>query len=140
MRESSVHEKSSAVFLDRDGTLMHDVDYCGAVKDVHVFEEAPAALRKLKEHGYKLLVITNQSGIGRKYFTEADYRKVEDEVSRQIGQGLIDATYFCPHLPESGCQCRKPSPEMILQGAREHHIDLARSFFIGDKKSDLECG
>jgi D-glycero-D-manno-heptose 1,7-bisphosphate phosphatase len=128
------------VFLDRDGTLMRDVDYCGDIKAVDVFEGAPAALRKLKARGYKIIVITNQSGIGRGYFTEQQYRAVEAEVSRQVGQGLIDATYFCPHLPESGCACRKPSPEMIRHAARGHDVDLTRSFFVGDKNSDLECG
>jgi D-glycero-D-manno-heptose 1,7-bisphosphate phosphatase len=129
-----------AVFFDRDGTLMRDVDYCGDINEVKVFEGAPAALRKLKQCGYKLVVITNQSGIARGYFTEDQYRAVEAEVSRQIGDGLIDATYFCPHLPESDCRCRKPSPEMIFQAARDHGIDLAHSFFVGDKKSDLQCG
>jgi D-glycero-D-manno-heptose 1,7-bisphosphate phosphatase len=131
---------SPAVLLDRDGTMMRDVDYCGDIKDVEVFEGVSAALRKLKECGYKLVVITNQSGIARGYFTEEQYRAVEAEVSRQVGEGLIDATYFCPHLPESDCKCRKPSPEMIFHASRDHGIDLARSFFIGDKKSDLQCG
>jgi D-glycero-D-manno-heptose 1,7-bisphosphate phosphatase len=129
-----------AVFFDRDGTLMRDVDYCGDVKDVEVFDGAAEALRKLKQCGYKLVVITNQSGIARGYFTEDQYRAVEAEVSRQIGDGLIDATYFCPHLPESDCRCRKPSPEMIFLAARDHGIDLAHSIFVGDKKSDLQCG
>jgi D-glycero-D-manno-heptose 1,7-bisphosphate phosphatase len=129
-----------AVFLDRDGTLMRDVDYCGDARDVEVFPEVSAALRKLKELGFKLIVITNQSGIGRKLFNEEQYRAVETEVNRQIGKDIIDATYFCPHLPSDGCKCRKPSPEMILQAAREHQIDLSRSFFVGDKESDLRCG
>mgnify|MGYP001792435827 CR=1 FL=1 len=98
------------------------------------------ALRKLKDRGYKLIVITNQSGIGRGYFTEKQYRAVEAEFSRQIGHALIDATYFCPHLPNDGCKCRKPSPEMIFAAAQDHDVDLARSFLIGDKKSDMECG
>lgn len=129
-----------AIFLDRDGTLMEDVDYCGDPKDVHVFAGVPAALRKLKQHGYKLFIITNQSGIGRGYFTEEEYHAVEREVLRQIGDGLIEAPYFCPHLPGEGCKCRKGSPEMVLRAARDHHVDLSRSFFIGDKKSDMECG
>lgn len=129
-----------AVFLDRDGTLMEDVDYCGDPKNVHVFPAAPEALRKLKQHGYKLFVITNQSGINRGYFTEKEYRAVEGEVARQIGDGLIDATYFCPHRPEDGCKCRKGSPELVFQAAREHDVDLSRSYFIGDKKSDMDCG
>ena len=132
--------KSAAVFLDRDGTIMCDVDYCGDPKNVEVFKNASPALRKLKERGYKLIVITNQSGIGRGYFSQAEYRAVETEVARQVGDDLIDATYYCPHLPEDGCKCRKPSAEMVLGAAREHGIDLSRSFFIGDKKSDLECG
>jgi D-glycero-D-manno-heptose 1,7-bisphosphate phosphatase len=132
--------KSPAVFLDRDGTLMRDVDYCGDPKDVDLLPGVPAALRALKDRGYKLIVITNQSGIGRGYFNDDQYRAVEAELARRIGEGVIDATYYCPHLPDAGCQCRKPSPEMVLQAAREHDVDLARSFFIGDKRSDLDCG
>jgi D-glycero-D-manno-heptose 1,7-bisphosphate phosphatase len=119
---------------------MRDVDYCGDPKNVEVFKNTSPALRKLKERGYKLIVITNQSGIGRGYFSEAEYRAVEDEVARQVGDDLIDATYYCPHLPADGCKCRKPSAEMVLSAAREHAIDLSRSFFIGDKKSDIGCG
>jgi D-glycero-D-manno-heptose 1,7-bisphosphate phosphatase len=131
---------SPAIFLDRDGTLMEDVDYCGDPRDVRVFEGTTAALRKLKAAGFGLIVVTNQSGIGRGLFSEKEYHEVEKEVARQIGEGLIDATYFCPHLPTDACKCRKGSPEMVLEAAREHHVDLSRSYFIGDKKSDLDCG
>jgi D-glycero-D-manno-heptose 1,7-bisphosphate phosphatase len=131
---------SPAVFLDRDGTLIRDVDYCGDPRDVHLFPGAAEALRKLKQAGYKLIIITNQSGIGRGYFNESAYRAVESEVIRQLGEKLIDATYFCPHAPDHQCECRKPQPGMILQGARDHHLDLAKSFLIGDKQSDVECG
>lgn len=131
---------SPAVFLDRDGTLMRDVDYCGDPQDVHLFARTAEALRKLKKAGYKLIIVTNQSAIGRGYFNEAAYRAVEREVARQLGEDLIDATYFCPHAPNYECECRKPRPGMILQGAREHRLDLGRSFFIGDKQSDVECG
>jgi D-glycero-D-manno-heptose 1,7-bisphosphate phosphatase len=133
-------EKFPAVFLDRDGTLMRDVDYCGEPKDVEVFEGVSKALQRLKARGYKLIVITNQSGIARGYFNEEQYRAVETEVDHRIGKGVIDATYYCPHLPDNGCKCRKPSPEMVFQAARDHGIDLAESFFIGDKASDIECG
>lgn len=132
--------RGPAVFLDRDGTLMRDVDYCGDPKDVALFKAVPEALRELKESGYKLIVVTNQSGIARGYFSEAQYRAVEREISRQVGDNVIDATYYCPHLPADGCKCRKPSPEMIFQAARDHDVDLAHSFFIGDKESDIECG
>ena len=133
-------QKSPAVFVDRDGTIMRDVDYCGDPADVQLLDGASEALRHLKSHGFKIVVITNQSGIGRGYFDEKQYREVEAEVDRQIGKDVIDATYYCPHLPEDGCNCRKPSAGMIFQAAQDHHIDLTKSFFIGDKRSDIECG
>jgi len=136
----SSDEKSRAVFLDRDGTIIHDADYCSDPKQVHVFEGVPEALRHLKGKGYKLIVITNQSGIGRGFFTLEQYRAVETEVLRQLGPGLIDATYFCPDVPERPSKHRKPAPGMVLEAARDHHVDLARSFFIGDKEIDAECG
>ena len=129
-----------AVFLDRDGTLIHDADYCSDPKQVRVFEGAVDALGRLKKRGYKIIVITNQSGIGRGFFTLAQYRAVEEEVLRQIGSNLIVATYFCPDVPWQPSKCRKPAPEMIFEAARNHHIDLGRSFFIGDKEIDVECG
>ncbi|MDQ2824096.1 MAG: HAD family hydrolase [Verrucomicrobiota bacterium] len=131
---------SPAVFLDRDGTLMRDVDYCGNPKDVDVFPGAPEALQTLRNRGYKLFIITNQSGIGRGFFTEEQYHEVEREVLRQLGEVLIDATYFCPHGPDHVCGCRKPEPGMVFQAAHDHNLDLARSFFVGDKDSDIQCG
>jgi len=132
--------KHPAVFLDRDGTLMQDVDYCGDPQDIHLFAGASDALGQLKYAGYKLIVVTNQSGIGRGYFSEEQYRTVERELARQIGDGLIDATYHCPHLPDDGCRCRKPLPDMVVRAAGDHALDLARSFLVGDKRSDIECG
>jgi D-glycero-D-manno-heptose 1,7-bisphosphate phosphatase len=119
---------------------MRDVDYCGDPKNVEIFPSTPEVLRKLKERGYKIIIVTNQSGIGRGYFSEENYRAVEAEVIRQIGEPLIDATYFCPHRPDQVCGCRKPEPGMIAQAAHDHKLDLARSFFIGDKDSDIQCG
>ena len=127
------------MFLDRDGTIMHDADYCSDPKQVQVFDGAPAALRQLKGAGYKIIVITNQSGIGRGFFTEEQYRAVETEVLRQLGDNLIDATYFCPDAPGQPSKCRKPAPGMVLEAARENEIDLSRSFLIGDKEIDAEC-
>lgn len=129
-----------AVFFDRDGTLMEDVDYCADPRDVRVFRGAAEALRRLKDGGFRLIVITNQSGIGRGYFNEEAYRAVDAELRRQLGDQLIDASYHCPHAPEERCGCRKPSPQMIRDAAREHEIDLTRSFFVGDKASDIESG
>lgn len=140
METAADNSKPRAVFLDRDGTIMTDVEYCGDPQLVHVFETAPEALRRLRDAGYKIIIITNQSGIGRGYFTEAEYRAVEREVERQVGPGVIDGTYFCRDLPDSGSKRRKPEPGMIFEAQRDHQIDLGRSFMIGDKQIDAECG
>jgi D-glycero-D-manno-heptose 1,7-bisphosphate phosphatase len=133
-------ESSAAVFIDRDGTIIEDADYCSHPKQVKVFPGVSEALRLLKSHGFKIIVITNQSGIGRGFFTVDEYRSVESEVARQLGPDLIDATYFCPDVPGPHSSHRKPSPGMVLQAKREQGIDLTRSFFIGDKEIDVECG
>jgi D-glycero-D-manno-heptose 1,7-bisphosphate phosphatase len=132
--------KSPAVFVDRDGTIMEDVSYCSDPKQVRIFPGIPEALRRLKSNGFKLIIITNQSGIGRGFFKIEQYRAVEAEILRQLGDGLIDASYFCPDVPGQHSSFRKPAPGMILQAAREHGIDLTRSFFVGDKEIDAECG
>ena len=129
-----------AVFVDRDGTIMEDCDYCSDPKDVKIFPGVPEALRRLKSRGFKLIIITNQSGIGRGLMTAEQYHAVEGEVGRQIGGDLIDATYFCPDVPGPNSSCRKPAPGMILHAKQQHGIDLPRSFFIGDKEIDVECG
>lgn len=132
--------RTPAVFLDRDGTIMHDVPYCSDPAKVRVFDDAPDALRRLKTAGFKIFVITNQSGIGRGYFGEEEYQAVARETERQIGPGLIDGTYFCPDAPDTASTRRKPAPGMVLEAARDHALDLSRSFLVGDKRIDAECG
>jgi D-glycero-D-manno-heptose 1,7-bisphosphate phosphatase len=129
-----------AVFFDRDGTLMEEVYYCGDPAQVKVYAGVPEALRKLKEAGFRTLVVTNQSGIGRGLITEAQYRAVEAELLRQIGEGLLDASYFCPDAPGVPSARRKPEPGMLLEAAADFNIDLAKSYMIGDKSADIECG
>jgi D-glycero-D-manno-heptose 1,7-bisphosphate phosphatase len=136
---TSISAELPAVFIDRDGTIMHDADYCSDPKQVQIFDGATAALRRLKDAGYKIIVITNQSGIGRGFFSEKQYRAVESEVLRQLGNNLIDATYFCPDAPGKPSKCRKPEPGMVLEAVRDHDVDLSRSFLIGDKEIDAEC-
>jgi D-glycero-D-manno-heptose 1,7-bisphosphate phosphatase len=136
----SSDETRPAVFLDRDGTVMRDVDYCGDPARVEVFPGAADALRRLKTNGYKLIIVTNQSGIARGYFSDNDYRAVEKEFLRQLGEGLIDATYCCPDLPDTNSPRRKPAPGMIFEAQRDHRLDLARSYVVGDKTSDVACG
>jgi len=130
---------SSAVFIDRDGTIMEDTDYCFDPNDVRILPGVLEALRRLKSRGFKLIIITNQSGIGRGLFTLDQYRAVESEVLRQLGDGLVDATYYCPDAPGRHSTCRKPAPGMVIEAARDHQIDLSRSFLIGDKEIDIEC-
>jgi len=130
---------SPAVFIDRDGTIMEDCVYCSDPKNVKIFPGVREALRRLKSNGFKLIIITNQSGIGRGLFTVEQYRAVEAEVLRQLGDDLIDATYFCPDVPGQYSTCRKPAPGMIVEATREHQIDLSRSFLIGDSEIDVEC-
>lgn len=117
---------------------MRDIDFCSDPRMIEIYDGVVDALRRLKEAGFKLFVITNQSGIGRGYFTEKQYRAVENDLNRRLG--VIDATYFCPDMPDVESRRRKPSPEMVFEAAREHELDLSRSFFVGDKAIDIECG
>ena len=129
-----------AVFFDRDGTLMEDVHYCADPSLVKIYPGVPDALRQLRTAGFRTFVITNQSGIGRGLITEAQYRAVAAEFLRQIGEGLIDATYFCPDAPDVPSTRRKPEPGMVLEAAADFGIRLAASYFVGDKCADIGCG
>jgi D-glycero-D-manno-heptose 1,7-bisphosphate phosphatase len=129
-----------AVFFDRDGTLMEDTHYCGDPALVKVFPGVPEALRRLKHVGFGIFIVTNQSGIGRGLITEAQYLAVQDEFLRQVGRDSVDASYYCPDAPGVPSNCRKPEPGMVLLAAAAHHIDLAASYFVGDKSADIECG
>jgi D-glycero-D-manno-heptose 1,7-bisphosphate phosphatase len=129
-----------AVFFDRDGTLMHEVHYCDDPAKVAAIPGAADALRRLKARGYRIIIITNQSGIGRGYFTVAQFEAVQAELLRQLGPGLVDATYFCPDHPDQESTRRKPAPGMIFEAEKEHALDLKNSFFIGDAASDIQCG
>jgi len=127
-----------AVFLDRDGTLMEEVHYCSDPARVRVFPGASDALRGLMERGFLTVIVTNQSGIGRGLLDHRQYEAVQAELLRQLGASLISATYCCPDLPPS--PQRKPEPVMVFEAARDLGIDLARSWFVGDKSVDIECG
>lgn len=129
-----------AVFFDRDGTLIREVNYCDSPSQVHVLPGATEALMKLSEAGFALVIITNQSGIGRGYFTREDYDCVHEEVLWQLKPAEILATYFDDSTPDSPSARRKPSPAMIEEAAREHGLDLSRSWMVGDKTSDVQCG
>jgi D-glycero-D-manno-heptose 1,7-bisphosphate phosphatase len=129
-----------AVFFDRDGTLMEEVNYCRDPAQVRVYAGVSEALRRLKRAGFRVFIVTNQSGIGRGLFSEAQYRAVQAELIRQIGADLVDGSYFCPDAPWTASTRRKPEPGMLFEAAAEYGVDLTASYMIGDKAADVECG
>jgi D-glycero-D-manno-heptose 1,7-bisphosphate phosphatase len=132
----------AGVFLDRDGTLIDDVGYISDPEDVRLVPGAAEALRALRDDGFALVVVSNQSGIGRGVTTQeqadAVHRRFLEELER-AGAG-IDAAYYCPHTPEDGCTCRKPLPGLILDAARELELDLERSTMVGNSDVDVAAG
>lgn len=132
--------RRKAVFFDRDGTLMEEVHYCADPALVRVYAGVPEALRRVRAAGYLTFIITNQSGIGRGLMTEAQYRDVQQELMAQIGEPLIDATYYCADAPGVPSTRRKPEPGMLLEAAANFNLDLSQCFVIGDKAADIECG
>ncbi|HEX6059338.1 MAG TPA: HAD family hydrolase [Gemmatimonadaceae bacterium] len=130
-----------AAFLDRDGTIIVDVDYPSRPEQVRLLPGAAAAVRRLNECGIPAIVVTNQSGIARGFVTESDYERVRarlDELLADEGARL-DASYHCPHHPDFdvACDCRKPGTGMHERAARELGLDLARSLYVGDRLRDL---
>lgn len=128
-----------ALFFDRDGTLMKEVDHCHRPEDVEAIEGVAMGLLKAHEQGWYNVIITNQSGIGRGYFTEKEFHAVQEELQYQLKR-LIDATYMAPDLPHTNSLRRKPAPGMIFEAAHDLGIHLPSSFMIGDRTSDIEAG
>ena len=129
-----------AVFFDRDGTLIREVHYCANPSQVRAIDGAAEALVKLSGAGFALVIITNQSGIGRGYFTREDYERVHEEVVWQLKPAVITGAYYDDSTPDRPSDRRKPSPRMLEEAAREHGLDLSRSWMVGDKTCDVECG
>ena len=131
-----------AVFFDRDGTLIIDKHYLSNPEEVQYFEYTFPLLKKLQEQNYKLFIVTNQSGIGRGYFTEQDMNRVHTKISIDFQRQGIEITeiVFCPHHPAQNCQCRKPSPKLINNLIEKYSIDSSQSFMVGDKDIDVEAG
>ena len=134
-------KKSRAFFFDRDGVINADHGYVFRIGDFHFMEGIFPVLRHLSAKGYLLIVVTNQSGIGRGYYTENDF----DTLTAWMNQQLVDegvelaAVYHCPHSPDAGCGCRKPEPGMFLLAEKEHNLDLSLSWMMGDKVSDMQA-
>ena len=139
MSYSSPLPLRSAIFFDRAGTLMKEVDHCHHPEKVEAIEGAAALLAKTRDQGWLHLIMTNQSGIGRGYFTEKEFEAVQEELQRQLN-GLIDGAYMSPDMPGSNSTRRKPAPGMFFEAAKDFHVDLSRSIMIGDRASDIEAG
>lgn len=130
-----------AVFLDRDGTVIADADYLADPERLELIAGADVAIRRLKQAGFAVVLVTNQSGIARGLYTEADYHAVAARLDEVLGslEASVDGTYYCPHHPDfdEPCDCRKPGTGLYLRAAREHGLDPAASWYVGDKLTDV---
>ena len=139
--------KPGAVFLDRDGTIIEEVEYLSRLSDIRLLPGAGGAIARLNRMGIPVIIVSNQSGVARGYFDEEFVRQSHRHL-QELLQGCgaqIDDFFFCPHHPEQGrppyrkvCDCRKPAPGMLKEAARRHGLDLESSFVVGDKESDLD--
>lgn len=131
-----------AVFLDRDGTIMEDSSYFGDLERVVLIPGAAAALKTLQDAGYRLFVITNQSGVGRGYFSREAVEAIHAHLDEYFAKAGVrfDRYYVCPHHPEDNCECRKPKPKFLLDAAGEYSLNLSRCFMVGDRESDIQAG
>lgn len=140
--------KTAALFLDRDGTILEEVGFLKDAKDMRFIAGSIEALRRINREGWKVVVISNQSGVARGYYTEEDVRRVHQAFLEKLNQEnvRIDGFYYCPHHPEGNapynirCECRKPAAGMVYRAARELSINISRSAVIGDKAADVHTG
>lgn len=134
--------KNKAVFIDRDGTIIKERCYLSKIKDISFLSGAVKALHLLKSAGYKLILVTNQSGIARGYLTEKKLLRIHDYIQKYLKQKGVefDAVYYCKHGPDDKCSCRKPRTGMVEQASKRYNIDLKRSFVIGDHLNDFLLG
>jgi histidinol-phosphate phosphatase family protein len=133
---------SRAVFLDRDGTVNEEVNYLSKPENFRLLPGAALAIRLLKAQGWRVIVISNQSGVARGYYTESDVAAIHERLRADLAQAGtgVDAIYYCPHHPDDACACRKPGTLLFEQAARDCDLDLAASYVVGDKQSDLLPG
>lgn len=129
-----------AVFIDRDDTIAKDVPYCNDPDKFHLFPDVPMAIRRLNDAGFLVIVITNQSGINRGYFTEETLSEIHERMIKDASScgGHIDDVFYCPHTPEENCECRKPKIGLGLRAVEKYGIDVSESYMIGDHDKDIE--
>jgi D-glycero-D-manno-heptose 1,7-bisphosphate phosphatase len=137
-----VNALPSAVFIDRDGTIMKDLHYVSRPEQVELIGGAGEAIARVNSLLIPVVMVTNQSGIGRGYFTIADYDRVNSRLAEELAKhgARIDASYYCPHPPEAHCECRKPGDLLFRQAAADLGFDLRRALLIGDRQRDIEPG
>jgi D-glycero-D-manno-heptose 1,7-bisphosphate phosphatase len=138
-----------AVFMDRDGTICEEVGYLDSIERFRLIPRSGAAIRLLNHRGFKAVVVTNQSGVARGYFSEVRLQELHAELSRQLREegAFLDGIYYCPHHPTEGqepyrkiCDCRKPAAGLLMKAAEDLDLDLTLSYAVGDRLADLECG
>lgn len=131
-----------AAFIDRDGVINVDRGYVYQIEDFEILPGVPEALRLLRSAGFLLILVTNQSGIGRGYYSETDLLLLHAHLQNLLAEegASFDGIYYCPHHPDHGCDCRKPLPGLILEAMRDFPLDRGRSFIAGDNPSDLAAG
>lgn len=133
---------TKAVFLDRDGTVIQEKPgvYLSDPDKVRLYKSTLPALRMLQQNGFKLFIVSNQSGIGRGYFTQKEVNRVHARIEQLLRPVRLEEIVFCPHAPQEGCKCRKPQPQMGNYLIQKYHISPKSSYMIGDKKADVEFG
>ncbi len=140
MGKARVNDVKATVLLDRDGTINVDYGYLSDPSGVVLIEGAAEALKRLNGRGIKAVVVSNQSGVGRGYFTDKDVSAVNGRLSELLGErgARLDGIYYCPHRPDEECGCRKPKAGLFMKAAKEQGIDAGLLYVVGDKASDVE--
>ena len=134
--------KNKAVFLDRDGVINKKrIDHVKSVDEFKIFSNVGDAIKLLRDKGYLVIIITNQSVIGRNIISEKKLDEIHIELKNYLKQSntYVDSIYYCPHIPEQNCDCRKPKPGLIFEACQDFDIDLKNSYFVGDSISDLDA-
>ena len=142
--EKSISRKKPTVFLDRDGVLTREKSYVRSIEELEIFPYAEECIRKIRNKGYYTIVVTNQSGVARGYFTEETLRSMNRYLMEKTG---VDAVYYCPHCQQGiisqyafSCNCRKPETGMIERACGDFEIDMGRSYLVGDRACDIRMG
>ena len=140
--KSNPELKRRAVFLDRDGTIAEEVGYANHISRFVVYPFAAAAIRRLNEAGLPVIVVTNQSGVARGFFPESLIGRMHEKMVEELAAGgaHVDGMYYCPHIRDDQCSCRKPLPGMLVLAAREHNLEVPGSVLVSDRYNDIQMG